>query len=139
MNADPFAIARIIVDQMNDDDRRTFTSEAWRAGLSDHLTGDWEGADLDDVLDAIDLCLRTMSTKYTTIGSVRGECGHAHRSIRMAERCRHRDNNRCWPGYSDRCVQRCDGRPLSDDEVTELNHWIDARPGRLRLCWIPLT
>lgn len=46
------------------------------------------------------------TTIYTTIGSVRGCCGHRHRSAEAAERCLDRDRARCAEhgGYSDRTV-----------------------------------
>lgn len=61
---------------------------------------------------------------YTTDGSVRGCCGHKHRSIATAQRCVDRDSDGCASqgGYSDRSVVRYDGTPLTDDE----QEWIDA-------------
>jgi hypothetical protein len=49
---------------------------------------------------------------YTTIGSVRGCCGHDHRSIGAAQRCLARDARGCRAqgGYSDRYIVRDDGR-----------------------------
>ena len=43
---------------------------------------------------------------YTTTGSVRGTCGHKHRSIRTAYKCVLRDHRGCVSqgGYSDRHV-----------------------------------
>lgn len=43
---------------------------------------------------------------YTTVGSVRGCCGHCHRSYEAAERCLARDRRGCHRqgGYSDRRV-----------------------------------
>ena len=45
-------------------------------------------------------------TVYTTYGSVRGQCGHAHRSEAAAERCLASDQRACHSqrGYSDRMV-----------------------------------
>ena len=55
---------------------------------------------------------------YTTDGSVRGACGHAHRTIEAAVRCVERDGRRCanQGGYTDRVVRRADGGALSDAE-----------------------
>lgn len=43
---------------------------------------------------------------YTTDGSVRGECGHRHRTAEAAEACARRDQIGCASvgGYSDRYV-----------------------------------
>ena len=43
---------------------------------------------------------------YTTAGSVRGSCGHKHRSHAAAERCLAQDQRGCESqgGYSDRRV-----------------------------------
>lgn len=45
-------------------------------------------------------------TSYTTYGSVRGGCGHKHRTIETACRCMQRDQRDCKSvrGYSDRSV-----------------------------------
>jgi len=44
---------------------------------------------------------------YTTWGSVRGCCGHAHRTLSGAERCLNRDRLGCFRqgGYSDRQIR----------------------------------
>ena len=62
------------------------------------------------------------NTTYTTDGSVRGSCGHRHRSIRLAVQCQRRDQRQCSVvgGYSDRRVVRTDGRPLSEDEYRRI-------------------
>ena len=46
------------------------------------------------------------TTHYTTRGSVRGGCGHKHRTEEAAERCAERDHRDCAAagGYSDRKV-----------------------------------
>lgn len=55
---------------------------------------------------------------YTTKGSVRGCCGHKHRSLKTAFICITKDTNGCnsQGGYSDRYIQRLDGEEL---EVSE--------------------
>ena len=60
-----------------------------------------------------------MTNAYTTSGSVRGDCGHRHRSIRMAVQCQRRDQRECSSvgGYSDRRVVRTDGRQLDEHEM----------------------
>lgn len=66
-------------------------------------------------------------TTYTTIGSVRGSCGHTHRTYGGAMACLRRDQARCAAvgGYSDRHVASSDGsleaeyETLTDDEQTE--------------------
>ena len=58
---------------------------------------------------------------YTTIGPVRGNCGHAHRSIRTAVACLAADSAGCrrQGGYSDRQVKHSDGTGLSETEYDE--------------------
>lgn len=52
-------------------------------------------------------------TTYTTHGSVRGCCGHRHKTVEAAEACITRDGNGCRRagGYTDRVVAEidCDG------------------------------
>ena len=64
-------------------------------------------------------------TTYTTIGSVRGCCGHKHRTIKAAVDCIKRDQSGCaiQGGYSDRDVRRSGGAELSDSEQ-ELVHYL---------------
>ena len=59
-----------------------------------------------------------MSDTYTTMGSVRGCCGHKHRTIEAAKRCIDRDHAGCvrQGGYSDRTVVYSDGSELSSDD-----------------------
>lgn len=61
---------------------------------------------------------RKMNTYYTTTGSVRGNCGHRHRSVVAAEQCRQSDANGCGMqgGYSDRRIVA-----VEDDVTRELN------------------
>lgn len=56
---------------------------------------------------------------YTTRGSVRGGCGHKHRTIKAAARCANEDQAECQKqgGYSDRELRRTDGKELTEDEV----------------------
>lgn len=67
---------------------------------------------------------------YEASGSVCGSCGHKHRTIEAAQRCA--DNHgaairRKYPStfpcraYSDRAVKRCDGEPLTEREIEELD------------------
>jgi hypothetical protein len=58
---------------------------------------------------------------YKAKGSVRGSCGHKHRSIGAALRCAQRDNRDCHRvgGYSDRTVVRCDGEIMTEAEHDE--------------------
>ena len=55
---------------------------------------------------------------YSAVGSVRGSCGHAHRTVGAAALCRARDQRACrrHGGYSDRDVERSDSRELTEDE-----------------------
>ena len=61
---------------------------------------------------------------YTTIGSVRGCCGHQHRTIEAAQQCVNRDHAGCvrQGGYSDRSVVKGDGSELDQDELDWLDH-----------------
>ena len=51
-----------------------------------------------------------MKTIYTTIGSVRGCCGHKHKTYEAAQACMHADQAGCarHGGYSDRQVVSSD-------------------------------
>lgn len=68
---------------------------------------------------------------YSAIGSVRGSCGHKHRSLEAAVACLCRDQRRmtALPGrcYSDREIERSDGRRLDDDDVDYINDLMDGR------------
>ena len=74
-----------------------------------------------------------MKNGYTTNGSVRGQCGHVHRTIETAVRCLKRDGGGCASqgGYTDRIVVAVvNGRiePLSDSEdeyARELEYPLD--------------
>ena len=65
---------------------------------------------------------------YTTSGSVRGGCGHRHRSLRTAVACFLRDCSGCSSqgGYSDRSVHRSDGEDLTEDEMREIDALTDG-------------
>jgi hypothetical protein len=63
---------------------------------------------------------------YVTIGSVRGECGHRHKTLAAAQRCLERDMEGCamQGGYSDRrvvAVERGLLRGLTDAEQAILD------------------
>ena len=69
-------------------------------------------------------------TTYTTRGSVRGCCGHNHRTIETAQKCLDRDQSGCASqgGYSDRSVYAVEGgqrRELTEDEHDELHYLCD--------------
>jgi hypothetical protein len=61
-------------------------------------------------------------TTYTTAGSVRGTCGHNHKTIVAAEKCLQSDRDGCGSqgGYSDRQIVRADGQALTDDDRAAL-------------------
>jgi hypothetical protein len=66
-----------------------------------------------------------MTTNYTTTGSVRGCCGHEHRTLAAADRCLHDDGDGCASqgGYSDRrivAMEDGDRRELNESEWEEL-------------------
>jgi hypothetical protein len=56
-------------------------------------------------------------TYYMCTGSVRGECGHHHKTRESAERCRKNDQRGCEKqgGYSDREVYLWDGNRTVPD------------------------
>ena len=65
---------------------------------------------------------------YVAYGSVRGSCGHRHRTIGSAQRCIDSDMSGCarQGGYSDRYVTvREDGHEvdLTDAEVNEIDYY----------------
>jgi hypothetical protein len=55
---------------------------------------------------------------YTCIGSVRGSCGHKHRTLEGAAACLRRDVQGCVQqgGYSDRRVVPSEGDLSEDDD-----------------------
>lgn len=71
------------------------------------------------------------TTYYVTRGSVRGECGHHHRTISGALACLSRDQSGCHSqgGYSDRDVYDQDGTliPTTTDDDGHLI--VDEDPG----------
>ena len=64
------------------------------------------------------------ATTYTTKGSVRGCCGHKHRTIDAAVKCLKADQSGCASqrGYSDRAIVRTDGEELTEAEFDEQYH-----------------
>lgn len=46
-------IAAEIVGQMSPPDRTGLTKDGWKEGVGSMLQGDWEGADLDEVLGEV--------------------------------------------------------------------------------------
>ena len=77
----------------------------------------------------------TTTRYYAAIGSVRGDCRHAHRTIGAAVACVLRDRAACRAvrGYSDRVVlaqvgTRSDAMTveLSEDEQAEVAATLDA-------------
>lgn len=65
---------------------------------------------------------------YTTAGSIRGCCGHTHRTLSGALRCLQRDEDGCGSqgGYSDRRIVRLpDYAELSDDERQSIDALLD--------------
>lgn len=60
---------------------------------------------------------RPATYTYSAVGSVRGSCGHLHKTARHAWACVRADQNGCREqgGYSDRAIERSDG-VLVDEE-----------------------
>jgi hypothetical protein len=75
-------------------------------GAANPATQLWEGLNVDET---------------ETIRNVRGNCGHNHRTIEAAVRCKKRDQRDCSAqgGYSDRTILAVEGdhaRELTEDE-----------------------
>lgn len=68
-----------------------------------------------------------MADLYTTTGSVRGDCGHRHRTLTGAVRCLRDDQVGCarQGGCSDREVVYADGERLSDRDYQEVDSLIE--------------
>ena len=66
-------------------------------------------------------------TTYTTKGSVRGCCGHKHRSLEAAVKCAREDQKGCQSqgGYSDRQIVRTDGEELTEGEFYAIDNIYD--------------
>ena len=64
---------------------------------------------------------------YTTKGSVRGCCGHKHRSLKAAVQCLRSDQTGCarQGGYSDRQITRTDGSELDEGEIYAIDNLLD--------------
>ena len=73
--------------------------------------------------------------RYTTVGDVRGGCGHAHRSLTAALECARRDDAACKRAgdYSDRYVREVAGGfdyALQGDDREELDRLLLAEEDR---------
>jgi len=71
---------------------------------------------------------KTTKITYTTKGSIRGCCGHQHRTIEAAQRCADRDHAGCarQGGYSDRRVVNWDESELSEEDEADLEEMKNA-------------
>ena len=69
-----------------------------------------------------------MRHHYTTWGSVRGTCGHKHRTIEAALACIYRDSVGCTRqgGYSDRHVRNENLTHLSPSDTDALRAILEA-------------
>ena len=74
-----------------------------------------------------------MKTTYTTVGDIRGWCGHAHRSIRTAAACLERDRRGCarQGGYSDRRVVARDPGHRANDHTSPPDIFVLNKPAGL--------
>lgn len=75
-----------------------------------------------DALRRIAPDLPPLPVLYECVGSVRGSCGHRHRSLAAAVACLRDDSVGCarQGGYTDREVVRCDGADMSEGELAAL-------------------
>jgi len=69
-----------------------------------------------------------MARTYTTIGDIRGECGHRHRTLRTAAICYHRDSVGCdsHGGYSDRRLVVEEGNDIVTATHKEMEEYNDT-------------
>ena len=77
-----------------------------------------------------------MTTTYTTFGSVRGGCGHRHKTLESARRCLDKDQSGCGSqgGYSDREVVLVGDddylyRDMGQFAAEDGDHWIKSAAG----------
>ena len=77
--------------------------------------------------------MKTKCTRYVVRGSVRGTISTNHRTLSAAVRSMRRDCRQCaglgGGSYSDACIERADGEPLTDDECEEIERIEDALRG----------
>lgn len=80
-------------------------SDLRAAGLDDDITRDDDAAFVRAFRQH--LAAEVAAARYTTRGSVRGGCGHLHRTADAARACLQRDQRGCerQGGYSDRGVR----------------------------------
>lgn len=69
---------------------------------------------------------------YTTYGSVRGCCGHKHKTSEAAEKCLDRDQKGCRSqgGYSDRSVVEVGEDGYLYHDASDGSSWIPGPGGR---------
>lgn len=65
--------------------------------------------------------------RYECVGSVRGKCGHKHRTIKGAVKCLLRDKKICIEqrGYSDRNIYRENNVSLDEREYREYMYLLE--------------
>jgi hypothetical protein len=98
-------------------DLASFTGERRASAAASNSPAEWSGRQRSD----------EMTTTYTTVGSVRGGCGHNHTTIRGAARCARQDQRDCKAqgGYSDRnLLVRANGEVREPTEAEYLD-WSD--------------
>lgn len=69
--------------------------------------------------------------RFTTWGSIRGDCGHLHLTRAGAEKCAARDRRLCHMqgGVSDRILRRIEGDSLADVRRILTSYDITSGPG----------
>ena len=74
--------------------------------------------------------MKTHCIRYDVRGSVRGTISTNHRTLSAAVRSMRRDCRQCaglgGGSYSDACIERADGEPLTDVEYEEIARIEDA-------------
>lgn len=68
------------------------------------------------------MCNSIFTTTYSTIGYVRGNCGHKHTTIQAAFKCLERDalRHHKMGGNTDRVIVRNDGENFTSDDRDNL-------------------
>ncbi len=88
----------------------TAEGEEWEAACAAYNAG-------------VKAAISNRAVRYECVGSVRGSCGHEHKTMRAAVRCLDKDRDGCSScgggAYSDRRVRRVGDVPLSDREHEE--------------------
>ena len=74
--------------------------------------------------------MKTQCTRYDVRGSVRGTISTNHRTLSAAVRSMRRDWRQCSSlgggSYSDACIERADGEPMTEAELDTISDLTDS-------------